>query len=430
MTHQILRSVGPILKPDATRTVLRPFVAGEISSAAARENSRAQRIAERILALSDEETDRLYARVMFSLESRHRDVNDLFRRRFQEVQQSLIDCHGVQDRRALLIGAYFTEEFSFESAALFNPSVVPHPDQSEAEQGDLRFLLSLRGIGEGHVSSLTFRSGIWKANGEVSVDEPGPYAVGPLVESEQLPNGERVVYVHFAANREISETVIFPFLPSQGRGIEDVRMVKFTDDDGVADYRGTFTSFNGVQIREVLLRTPDFRTIEMRGVEGPWARAKGMALFPRRIGGRYFMLGRQDNENIWLLSSDDPYVWNGGDKLLEPRFPWEFIQLGNCGSPIEIAEGWLVLTHGVGEVRTYCMGACLLDKNDPRKVIARTPRPVLEPEAGDRDGYVPNVVYSCGSMLRDRTLLVPFGVADNFASFGTINVDDLLSAMS
>jgi predicted GH43/DUF377 family glycosyl hydrolase len=224
--------------------------------------------------------------------------------------------------------------------------------------------------------------------------------------------------------------VIFPFLPSQGLGIEDVRLVKFTDDDGVSDYRGTFTAFDGAKIREVLLRTPDFTTIEMRGVEGPWARTKGMALFPRRIGGRYFMLGRQDNENIWLLSSDDPYVWNGGDKLLEPRFPWEFIQLGNCGSPIEIAEGWLVLTHGVGEVRTYCIGACLLDKTDPRKVIARTPRPVLEPEVGNRDGYVPNVVYSCGSMLRDRTMLVPFGVADNFASFGTIKVDDLLSEMS
>jgi predicted GH43/DUF377 family glycosyl hydrolase len=430
LKHPILRSVGPILKPDATRTVLRPFEPGEITSAVAKEKSRAQRIADRILALSDEESERLYARVMFSLESRYRDVNDGFRRRFEEVRKSLIDCHGAQGRRALLIGAYFTEEFSFESAALFNPSVVPHPDQSDAEQGDLRFLLSLRGIGEGHVSSLTFRSGVWKANGEVSVDQPGPYAVGPYVQSNQMANGERVVHLHWSGNRDISETVIFPFLPSQGLGIEDVRLVKFTDDDGVSDYRGTFTSFDGTKIREVLLRTPDFRTIEMRGVEGPWARTKGMALFPRRIGGRYFMLGRQDNENIWLLSSDDPYVWNGGDKLLEPRFPWEFIQLGNCGSPIEIAEGWLVLTHGVGEVRTYCIGACLLDKTDPRKVIARTPRPVLEPEVGNRDGYVPNVVYSCGSMLRDRTLLVPFGVADNFASFGTIKIDDLLSAMS
>jgi predicted GH43/DUF377 family glycosyl hydrolase len=245
-----------------------------------------------------------------------------------------------------------------------------------------------------------------------------------------MANGERVVHLHWSGGHDISEAVIFPFLPSQGLGIEDVRLVKFTDDDGVSDYRGTFTAFDGTKIREVLLRTPDFTTIEMRGVEGPWARTKGMALFPRRVGGRYFMLGRQDNENIWLLSSDDPYVWNGGDKLLEPRFPWEFIQLGNCGSPIEIAEGWLVLTHGVGEVRTYCIGACLLDKTDPRKVIARTPRPVLEPEVGNRDGYVPNVVYSCGSMLRDRTMLVPFGVADNFASFGTIKVDDLLSEMS
>jgi predicted GH43/DUF377 family glycosyl hydrolase len=224
--------------------------------------------------------------------------------------------------------------------------------------------------------------------------------------------------------------VIYPFVPSQGRGIEDVRMVEFTDDDGTTDYRATYTAFNGTDVRQGLMRTSDFRNFEMRGVRGELYAGKGMALFPRKIGGRYFMLSRQDNENLWLVSSDEFAAWSGGDKIITPKWPWEYIQIGNCGSPIELDEGWLVLTHGVGAVRNYCIGACLLDKNDPSKLLARLEKPLLEPDGDARDGYVPNVVYSCGALLRDRTLLLPYGEADNFATFATVEVDRLLAAMS
>jgi predicted GH43/DUF377 family glycosyl hydrolase len=207
-------------------------------------------------------------------------------------------------------------------------------------------------------------------------------------------------------------------------------MVAFTDDDGTTDYRGTYTAFNGAEVRQGLLRTSDFKTFAMRGVRGDLYRGKGMALFPRKIDGRYMMLGRQDNENIWLLSSHAFDTWSGGEKIIAPQSSWEFIQIGNCGSPIEIDEGWLVLTHGVGAVRSYCIGACLLDKADPSKLLARTSEPLIVPDAGSRGGYVPNVVYSCGGLVRDRTLLLPYGVADNFAAFTTLKLDAIIAAMT
>jgi predicted GH43/DUF377 family glycosyl hydrolase len=247
---------------------------------------------------------------------------------------------------------------------------------------------------------------------------------------DRAEGGEGELIVNLTRECEISETVIYPFLPSQGRGIEDVRLVQFTDEDGVADYRGTFTAFNGAEVRQGLLRSRDFRRFETRGVQGELYKGKGMALFPRKIDGSYMMLGRQDNENIWLLSSDRFDTWNGGEKILSPSAMWEFIQIGNCGSPIEIDEGWLILTHGVGPVRGYCMGACLMDKARPSRMLARTSKPLLKPIAGSRDGYVPNVVYSCGSLLRDRALLIPYGVDDNFTAFATVQIDDLLKLMT
>ena len=419
-----------MLKPDPSRTVIRPFAVEDGSDYADPKRSRAQRITDRIMALTPPELDEELASISKSLDSRHGDVEAVLLRRFDELEGLTLDKDTASHAQAVLIGAYFSEEFSFESAALFNPSAVRHPDQTNLAAGDTRILLSLRGIGEGHVSSLTFRTGVWAADGSVSIDAPSPRAVGPSFDSETMENGERRIRLHCGGAREISETVVFPFLPSQGRGIEDVRLVQFTDDDGTVDYLGTLTAFSGDAVREVMLRTSDFREIEMRGVEGPYARAKGMALFPRKIGGRYFMLGRQDNENLWLMSSDDVYVWDGAKKLLGPEAPWEFIQIGNCGSPIEIEEGWLVLTHGVGTVRNYCIGACLLDKDDPSKVLGRLRKPLLEPQDSDRDGYVPNVVYSCGGIVRARTLLLPYGVADNYSAFATVELDPLIAAMS
>ena len=422
----IVKRLPELLRPDAARTVLRPFT---IEDPSVSDCPRSQKIIERIMSLGGAEMraelDLLDAR----LDGRHPDVDIVLQRRYEEFSGLMMSRTPATEDQCKLIGAYFIEEFSFESAALFNPSVVRHPDQSGVGAGDVRIVVSLRGIGEGHISSLIFRTGTWGADGVVTMDEPSQFAVGPKIERTEGREGELVVHLVSDSAREISETVIYPFLPSQGRGIEDARLVEFTDDDGAKDYRGTFTAFNGADVRQALLRTKDFRTFEARGVRGELYQGKGMALFPRKIDGRFMMLGRQDNENIWLLSSATFDGWSGGEMIISPRWPWEFVQMGNCGSPIEIDEGWLVLTHGVGAVRNYCIGACLLDKANPSKVLGRTANPILSPEAALRDGYVPNVVYSCGSLLRDRTLLLAYGVADNFAAFATVELDELLKVM-
>ena len=418
------------LHPSAARKVIRPFTLEDPPGFVVPDHPRTQRIIARILSLDDAAAADQLSWALTAFKGRHRDLEGLLMARYQQMADVSFDHSKVNHDRALLIGAYFSEEFSFESAALFNPSVVRHPDQGGVAEGDTRFVLSLRGIGEGHISSLTFRTGIWQANGQVVVEDPGPFSVGPVVHRSEGDHGQLIVHLDYRAAESVSESVIYPFMPIQGRGIEDVRLTPFTEDDGTIDFRGTYTAFNGADVHQGMLRTADFKHFEMRGVQGPMYAGKGMALFPRRIGGRYFMLGRQDNENIWVLASDDIYTWEGGEKTISPQSPWEFIQMGNCGSPIELDEGWLVLTHGVGSVRNYCIGACLLDKDDPTKILARKPGPLLEPDEHNRDGYVPNVVYSCGAMLRGRTLLLPYGVADTLTAFATVDVDGLIRAMT
>jgi predicted GH43/DUF377 family glycosyl hydrolase len=424
--NDLAKPTPEFLRPDAARTVLRPFIIEDESSG---NTPRVRRVIERILSLDKAGLRAGLKAVTKTLDDRHRNAEATILRRYETLKAFLPEGAEVNEAQAKLIGAYFTEEFSFESAALFNPSVVRHPDQTGVKAGDTRILASLRGIGEGHISSLTFRTGVWAADGSVTIDPTSAYAMGPRTERTENEARQLIVHLKFGDVADVSELVIYPFMPSQGRGIEDCRLVEFTEEDGAVDYRGTYTAFNGAEVRQGLLRTSDFRTFEMRGVQGSHYSGKGMALFPRRIDGRYLMLARQDNENIWLVSSDDPYTWNGGEVIISPQWPWEFIQMGNCGSPIELDEGWLVMTHGVGAARTYCIGACLLDKQDPSKVLARTPQPVLEPKSDLRDGYVPNVVYSCGAILRERTMLLPYGVADNLTAFETIEIDDLLAAM-
>ena len=336
----------------------------------------------------------------------------------------------LSDNQAQLIGAYFSEEYAFEAAALFNPSIVPHPDQSGVSKDSVRFILSLRGVGEGHVSSITFRTGICGPDGAITIDPPSLLAIAPRI--EYIPGGlpdDPGVRLFCEESRDLSEVVIFPITPSQRHGIEDVRLVRFVDDDGNITYFGTYTAFSGQTIRQELLRTTDFATFELSALRGTATANKGMALFPRRIGGRYAMLGRQDHENIWVMMSNDLYGWERGTKTVSPRWPWEFVQIGNGGSPIEIDEGWLVITHGVGAVRNYCIGACLLDRDDPSKLLARTPRPLLRPSPEERYGYVPNVTYSCGAMLHGRLLVLPYAVADSFTTFATVPIDHLLAAM-
>jgi predicted GH43/DUF377 family glycosyl hydrolase len=338
-------------------------------------------------------------------------------------------AHGTfsKDQRQL-IGAYFLNEYSFEASALFNPSIVPHPDQTDAPKGGLRFILSLRAIGEGHVSSLTFRAGTVAADGSLSVDPTARLASSPRISRRlSAPDGDHIELT-FNPDEELSERVIFPITDSQSNGIEDARFVEFSDE-GRKTYYATYTAYSGQAIRSELIATHDFMSFWLAPLRGDAAQNKGMALFPRKINGKYAMIARQDNENLYLIYSDDLYTWNGGQAVLKPEFPWEFVQIGNCGSPIELDEGWLLLTHGVGPVRKYSIGAALLDKNDPSKVLARSREPLLRPEPSEREGYVPNVVYTCGAMRHNDQIILPYAVSDTFSNFATIKISALMQSM-
>jgi len=419
-----------LLRPDPARTVSRPFLPSDPARYTLAGPPRGARIIARVLSLDAAKLDRDLARVRLSLDARYPDVEATLLRRFDAVA-NLVSGQAAPSRdQRLLIGAYFSAEYSYESAALFNPSVVAHPDQSGTPTGALRFILSLRGIGEGHLSSVTFRTGIWASDGSVLLNTPTQVSAPPeLVRPDGWKDGDPFT-LDCSASHDVSQTVLFPMVESQSRGIEDLRMTRVERPDGAHTYAGTYTALGERGVRQEMLETDDFHRFTMRPVTGDLADGKGMALFPRQIGGRHMAIGRQDSENLWLFSSDDPFHWVDGTRILEPAESWEFIQLGNCGSPIEIEEGWLLLTHGVGEVRNYCIGAALLDRDDPSKVLGRLAEPLIEPSVNDRDGYVPNVVYSCGGFVRDRTLLLPYGVADNYTRFATVSVDALISAMT
>lgn len=429
--EEIVTHLPLTLRSDPSRVVIRPFMPADDPSAfASPDCSRVQRIANRVLALDEADAAAEWGRVSAGLKDRHREIETVLLRRYHDINGRLIAPDVATPTQARLIGGYFSEEYSFEAAALFNPSIVAHPDQSMVPAGAIRFVLSLRGVGEGHISSVTFRTGLWQADGTVVLDEPSHEATSPRV--EKIPGGgpdDPGVRLICDSSRDLSDVVIYPITASQRQGIEDLRLVRFTDDDGISSYIGTYTAFGGGIVRQELLRTSDFSIFELSALRGDATTNKGMALFPRKIGGKYVMLGRQDHENIWVLTSDDLYTWNGGIKTLEPQWPWEFVQVGNCGSPIEIDEGWLVITHGVGPIRNYCIGACLLDKDDPSRVIARMRRPLLRSSTAERDGYVPNVIYSCGALLNGRQLLLPYAVADSFTTFATFSVDRLMAAM-
>ncbi|TCQ06513.1 glycoside hydrolase family 130 protein [Sphingomonas sp. PP-CC-3A-396] len=415
-----------VLKPDPSRTVVRPFEPG-YPRGFDQGRTRTEETVALVVGLNEDELARQLEGVTASLDENHRDVDATLRRRFNELADCIPSAASLSKDQRRLIGAYFSQEYAYEAAALFNPSAVPHPNQVDVADGAMRFVLALRGVGEGHVSSVTFRTGVWAPGGNLTIDDPGATSVPPVIVPRDDSPG--AVHLDCGGSRGISETVLFPILPSQRQGIEDMRLVRFTDDDGTVSYYGTYTAFSGAEARSELLTTTDFKAFEMEAFTGDVACAKGMALFPRRIDGRFVTLGRQDNRSIWLNVSDDLLHWDGGTKLVEPRYPWEFVQMGNCGSPIELDEGWLVMTHGVGTVRNYCIGACLLDKNDPSKLLARTPRPVLAPSPHERDGYVPNVVYSCGALVSGRTMLLPYAVADSFSAFGSLSIDNLLTCM-
>ncbi len=382
-----------------------------------------------MLRLNAEDTARLLNEVLENFEGRHRNLLDIFESRAAEMEDALAPHAQLSRTQRGLIGAYFLNEYSFEASALFNPSIVRHPDQTGAPENGCRFILSLRAVGEGHVSSLTFRSGSIAADGSVSVDPTARLAAVPDIRSRiSTPHGDDVE-VAFRPDQELSERVIFPLTESQSNGIEDARFVEF-NDNGQKTFYATYTAYSGRAIRSELLTTTDFQSFRMKPLTGSAARNKGMALFPRKIDGRYAMIARQDNENLYLIYSDDLHSWEGGQPIIRPEYPWEFVQIGNCGSPIELDDCWLLLIHGVGPVRKYSIGAVLLDKNDPSKVLARSREPLLDPEPTEREGYVPNVVYTCGAMRHRDQIVLPYAVSDTFSNFATIKITALMEAVA
>ncbi|HUZ46379.1 MAG TPA: glycoside hydrolase family 130 protein [Terriglobia bacterium] len=471
------------LYPDRKRVLARPFhfMSGE----------RASEICARVMALSEDKVQTLLGQLWAEFDGRHKNIREFFRRRFDEVRPYLLSDLTLSEERALLMGGYFTHEYSFEAAALFNPSIVPHPDQSNLAVGSQRLVLSLRATGEGHISSLTFRSGVVDSDGKLVIDAPTPYSLEPArvsnarleklllerklrelnllgafsrevlkplgelftleelrdsvslatkelrvrdletekVAKKTLELAQSCFDVQFDADSSLSERVLFPFTAAQSHGIEDARFVRFQDDDGTRTYCATYTAYNGKEIQPQFLETADFLHFKFITLSGPAVENKGMALFPRKIKGLYAMLGRQDYENLYVMFSDHLHFWHTAQAILRPEFPWEFIQLGNCGSPIETEAGWLVISHGVGPMRKYCIGAFLLDRDDPTQVIGRLREPLLKPDKDEREGYVPNVVYSCGSLVHGGQLIIPYGTSDYATTFATVPLDEVLAAM-
>jgi len=476
------KRVGPTLVPDRARVLMRPFrpTTDDIS----------RRIVARVMAVSDEQVAILLGRVLGEFSDRHEHVETIFCARFEQVKIHLEPGAQPSPERQMLIGAYFTHEYSPESAALFNPSIVLHPDQSGLPNGALRFVLSLRATGEGHISSITFRTGTISAQHRITLTPPVPFVTEPErvpsaayakglfahkleeagvqndfcrrvldklhedftlkeLHSVLLASGltettdaaairaargilllaESNYEVNFAPDSRISQRVLFPSAPSQSNGIEDARFVRFQSDDGSFNYYATYTAYDGKITLPQLLETPDFVHFKFSTLNGPAVQNKGMALFPRKVNGHYAMISRQDDENILIMLSDNIHFWAEPKLLLAPAQPWEFIKIGNCGSPIETERGWLVLSHGVGAMRKYCLGAFLLDLNDPTRVIGRLREPLLSPNESEREGYVPNVVYTCGALLHGRELIIPYAMSDSATSFATVALDELLAAM-
>jgi predicted GH43/DUF377 family glycosyl hydrolase len=415
------------LKADPSRVVVRPF---HLAWQGQSDLRRAQRLVDAVLKLDDRELGRQLKSVMHDFEQRHWQTRKVFLKRFAEICGMLdLSLQGVGDKRKQMIGAYFCHEYSYAAAALMNPSIVPHPDQSGLDRHTTRILLSLRAVGEGHISSIAFREGLVSAGGGLQLAPEPPFATA--ADAPGLDTAiDGPIRVFRNEDTNLSGMVIFPVTPAQANGLEDLRLTHFTHDDGSEEYFGTYTAFSGRGIRSELMRTSNFREIDLCPMTGDAARNKGMALFPAKIGGQYMMIGRQDGQNMFLLRSDDLTHWEGGDLLMEPKYAWEFIQIGNCGAPILIDEGWLVLTHGVGAMRQYAIGAVLLDRDDPSKIIGRTRFPVLEAEDDDRNGYVPNVVYTCGAMKVGDQLFMPYGISDSSIGFAFLPLKDLVTALT
>ena len=479
---ELIQRTSTVLKPNDGRVILRPFSSSS--------EAQARHMIARVMTMSEENVSRWLTEVLANFMGRHLDIQDFFRTRFEQVKHLLLSDHELSPSRQLLIGAYFASEYSLEAAALFNPSIVPHPDQSGLPSGSLRFILSLRSTGEGHISSITFRTGQIDSQHRICMDPPSKYAVavppipnpsfeknlflrklqeldlvgeftqeilaclndsfmfdelqesvrrvlrkyGKRLDSDFTARGILLLAqsnyeVKFPSEYEMSERILFPASPSQINGIEDARFVLFQNPEGESVYYATYTAYDGKLILPQLLETRDFRYFKFITLNGPAIQNKGMALFPRMINNLYAMISRGDGENLSLMYSDNLHFWYESRVIARPTYPWEMVQIGNCGSPLETEQGWLLLTHGVGPMRKYCIGALLLDREDPSQVIGRLREPLIIAHDEERKGYVPNVVCTCGSLVHGDTLIIPYGISDYATTFATVPLSKLLNAM-
>lgn len=473
--------------PDPHRTVAKPYMPFDHGSHSGR--SRVEALLDRILALSPGEVERTLQEVKSGFADRHSDLDGMLHRGFSAVSHVVPDPAGLSDDMRRVVGAYFMHEYSLEGAALTNPSIVPAPDQSGVPADAIRVIVSLRAVGEGHISSIEFRTGLIGPKGDIEIDPPGAPMTGmrrpalfvkalftaKLYEMDvgvdfvgramgQLPDrftmadldlaladlergqGFSIAAQHatqvmhwlassnyelsFPDSSDISQRVLFPSGPSESHGMEDARLVRFTETDGSVVYYATYTAYDGFSVLPQLIETSDFRTFRIATLNGSAARNKGIALFPRLVGGRYAALGRSDGESNHLMVSDHVRFWHESERIQIPTRPWELMQIGNAGSPIETEAGWLVLTHAVGPMRQYALGAILLDLEDPRQVIGHLREPLLQPNDSERDGYVPNVVYSCGSLVHNDQLVIAYGASDTSAGFASVSLDDLLGELT
>ena len=478
-----IRRHNVTFQPDSARVIIRPFIPGKPQIVTS--------ILTRALALSEPEADAQLQGILVEFASRHFDIESVLLVHYERVRPQISQQPPLSRVRQLLIGALFSGEYALESAALFNPSIVLHPDQGGVPEGGLRFVMSLRATGEGHISSIEFRTGLITPDGSISVEPVSRFVTVPEIVPNPTYKKKRFVTklqemgfegvhatavmeplaevftlheldesmrrvrreskpvsrelrralelfrwladsnyeLNFASKLAMSERIIFPVSANETNGIEDARFVRFIDDDGSVMYCATYTAYNGRAILPQFIETQDFLHFRVLTLNGSAVQNKGMALFPRRIDGRYAMLSRQDDENLFIMFSDNLHHWSNPQIILRPSAMWESVKIGNCGSPIETAAGWLVITHGVGPMRKYCIGAALLDLNDPTKVIGRLREPLLCPEGNEREGYVPNVVYSCGSLLHGRELILPYAMSDKASAIASMSVDELLAAL-
>jgi len=476
------------LLPDPKRVIAKPFLL--VTDVLANGESRLKSVLDRIVAVPEEQVPAMLEEILRHFSPRHRDFEGMLDDYFGVISQHLHYSEPLTRERRLLISAYCSHEYSIEGAALCNPSIVPAPDQSGLQKGSSRFIMSLRAIAEGHISSIEFRSLVIEQDGGITFDPLNPFAytgrrlpnpsyhkevfesklselgfdnpvsrwvldrladrfsmqdiVGVIAQARiqdvPLPlKRETIEVIHwlatsnydvvFSPSSAISERVIFPDSPTESNGMEDARFVHFVDDDGSKCYYATYTAYDGHDTLPQLIETRDFRQFKVRTLNGTGAQNKGMALFPRRIAGKFAMLSRHDGESLYFMTSDKIRFWHDAETLRMPRRHWEMIQIGNCGSPIETEAGWLVLTHGVGPMRTYAIGAMLLDLEDPRRVVGELPGPLLAPETDEREGYVPNVVYTCGGCLHNGQLILPYGFSDVGIRIATVPLDELLARL-